>query len=266
MFDDDTARRALQTLTDGPAPLPTTTLGQVLRRGRRRVFVQRAGAVAGVMVVVAAIGAGALLVRQDDPGDSVRVGGTSRAATPEWPDGWALVDTRTADGACMRTEQQPTEGNAQLLSQPVVQQAVLDAIRAVLGTGALMVSANWNLNPPDQDTPRGIIVVDVPMPGGTSMLQLDAGGFGGTPQHAADWWSTSGTCDRPYRRVEADGAVLQLYPASAGPGMPIQQAQVFQPDGRMYFIVTGPRPDRKDQLIDVRQLAAIAIRLATDLR
>ncbi|MDT7787900.1 MAG: hypothetical protein QOF58_6319, partial [Pseudonocardiales bacterium] len=44
---------------DTPAPPPTTTLDHVLKRGRRRVFAQRAGAMLGVVAVVAGVGFGA---------------------------------------------------------------------------------------------------------------------------------------------------------------------------------------------------------------
>ncbi len=265
MFDDEAARRALHTLTDEDAPPVTTTLDQVLRRGKRRVVMQRVSAVAGVVAVVAAIGVGAMLLRPGDQGDTVRAADKDPVTLSL--DGWELVKPRAADGGCPVPDQPLAEGDSQLLSEQVVQRAFFDAIKGGMGAGPLMVSSNWQLNPPEQNTPRGLIVADVSMPAGSVRLQLEAGRFGGTPQGAADWWKVMGECEPPYRLVQADGTVLQLYPArDYRAELPMQQVQVFQPTGRMYTVsaMTGIRDDHP--LIDQRRLAAMATRLATELR
>jgi hypothetical protein len=259
MFDDETARHALGTLNDEPAPPVGTTLDQVLRRGRRRVLVQRASAVAGVVAVVAAIGVGALLLRPADP-SGVRVATTP---TPAWTDGWQPVVPQRVGGDCPDLPKQgPAEADVPLLSEEVVKQVFVDTVKTVLGRGATRVSSDWNLTPSGQYGPRGVIFFDL----GGGQLQLVVSRHGGTPQQAADWWSARyGHCEPLRRHTLADGTVLLLYPVTHdSPTGPLQQVLLLRPDG-LDYLITSVGTNAGGLPITDEQLAALAERLAEKL-
>lgn len=249
MFDDDAARRALRTLTDEQAPPVVTTLEQVVRRGKRRLFVQRASAVAGVMAVVAAIGVGAILLRPGDQGDGTRVANppTSASSTTVRLPGWTPVPIppggqRTVDGtACIQPfVQLPPEPDTPLITQQYVQDALVGAARSVVGP-VEVTSSEWMADSPKHDAPRGYVDVEVPMDNGNGQLKLEAGRFGGTPEQVANASITVyGNCGEPVRRMLDDGTILQLYPLDDhDTKAPMQQLQIYRPDGLMYVITSA---------------------------
>lgn len=250
MFDDDTARRALRTLTDDQAPPVVTTLEQVVRRGKRRLFVQRASAVAGVVAVVAAIGVGAMLLRPGDQGDGVRVASppTSVPSSTVRLPGWTPVPIppggqRSSDGAnCLQPfVQLPPEADTPLLSESSVRDAYLKAARDVLGPVEMADTVEWLPNSPKHDAPRGYINLEVPMDNGNGQLMLEAGRFGGTPEQVANASITVyGNCGEPMRRELDDGTIMQLYPLDDHDSRaPNQHLQIYRPDGRMYVITSA---------------------------
>jgi hypothetical protein len=226
------------------------------------VFVQRASAAAGVVAVVAAIGVSAVLLRQEDPSSGgVRVGVTQ---SPTWPDGWEVVTPKAANGECPTTPGPPlAEGDVPLLPEAAVKRGFVASIKTVTGQAVTVSYSNWQLNPPEQNAPRGIVVVDLPS---GDQLQLQVGRFGDTPRKAADWWSAKyGHCAPLHRRVLADGTVLQLYPVLEADGTrPVQQVTVFRPDGRSYDITSTGTVKGKVPTTEA-QLAALAQALIDNL-
>jgi hypothetical protein len=245
MFDDDSAaRRALQTLTDEPAPPVTTTLDQVLRRGRRRVFVRRTGTVAAAVLMVATIGVGAVLLRPGAPRDDVQVA-TSTVAPPPTVDGplpgWAYVGP--PDGQCEHGPgtSLPEAPKIPLLPVEVVEKAFTNAIERVTGDVPTTVGRYWLENSPKHDAPAGYLTSEVPMSNGNGQLQLEAYSYGGTPTEMADASIDAyGLCTRPARQVLDDGTILQLYTVNViTPEQPTQPLQIYRPDGREYIVTAA---------------------------
>lgn len=299
MFDDNAARRALHTLTDEPAPPVSTTLDQVLKRGRRRVFVQRAGAVAGVMAVVAAIGVSAVLLRPGDEPDGFQVAdptsppvvtspSVTSSSTPPPPTGRAMflpgwdvtLMPNTPDGSCQtRFTQLPPEPEIDILPQNVVQPAFVSAVKSVIDKAPSVAMSEWDLNSPKAIGPRGYVAVEFPVGNGNAQVQLEAVRYGGTPIEIADAsLSTYGNCDAPLRRTLPDGTIMQLYPPNgADSKSPTQPLQIYRPDNRMY-IVTAAGYSEADKMPDggmsggrgnvpltAEQLALLATKLEASL-
>jgi hypothetical protein len=251
--DDDSARRALRTITDDPAPPLTTTLDQVVRRGRRRVLVQRTGMVAGVMGVVAAIGVGAILLR---PGDGVQTATTVTMSAPSTPalPGWEPVSlpasVRGIDGVCKQDgiASLPPAPNIPLLPAHVVRDALATAAQRT-GMTMQLASSVWEPDSPKNAGPRGNLDFKIVMDNGQGRLQLEASRFGGTPTQVADASITVyGNCDTPMRLTRPDGTVLQLYPLDdRDRAAPSQRVQIYQPDGRMYVITSAAKTEENHQ-------------------
>lgn len=269
MFEtEDEARNALRTVTDEPAPPVTTSLGQVVRRGRRRILAQRAGAVAGVMAVVTAIGAGAVLLRGPD-GGGVQVASsqppapssaTGSAPLPGWEK--VVVLGRTGD-ECPQLAQLPPPDDVRLLPQTMVEAAFVDAVRGVLGQEPVVVLSEWTPHSP-QIGARGHVVLkvgtdEIRTQDGTGTLQLEAGVHGGTPIEAADVdVHAYGNCEPVYRHVQDDGTVLQLHPDQTGRLQPpVQSLRIYLPNGRQYVVTAYGGSSV--------ELARIALRLMASL-
>jgi len=268
MFDDDSAaRRALRTLNDEPAPPVSTSLDDVLRKGRRRVFVQRAVSVAGVVAVVAAIGAGAVLLRPGDQPDGVRVAESTTETTatanppettPDTPTstsapagpahvlpGWQQTtmppDVVESGGYCqLRDTAEPPNPNSVFLAEGRVKPAFVDAVGETLGDVPTVAMSDWQVNSGKTGAPRGYVAVEVPMVGGNGQLQLEVDPYIGTPTEMADLaLAAYGNCEPPARRVLDDGTVLQLYAADwFNPEQPHQALQIYQPEG-VQLVVTS---------------------------
>lgn len=259
MFEDDgAAHRALRTLNDDPAPPITTTIDEVLRRGRRRVFVQRAAAVAGAVAVVAAIGVMAVLLRPaEQSGGGVQV---ADSTTPTMPTAPTAPTTSTApaspEGALPGWQLMPIDEVAckvnplpklhgtppdALLPQAVVQPAFNEAVESITGAVANVGDAIWMDHSPKANGPRGYLVVEIPMDNGNGQLQLEAEVYPGSPEEMADASLYSyGDCKPPSRRVLDDGTVLQLFQADFyNPEQPTQHLQVYRPDGRIYVVTAA---------------------------
>jgi hypothetical protein len=292
MFDDDAARRALQTLTDEPAPPVTTTVEQVLRRGRKRLLAQRASAVAGVVAVVAAIGVGAVLLRSDNSG--VRVADTTPPPTtqvsmplPGWTPAAIPADGQHgAEGCKQPFVELPPEADVSLMPQTSVLNAFVSATKAVTGHPPLSSNTQWLTHSEKHDqAPRGYVNLEVPMSNGNGQLQLEALRFGGTPEQMANASITVyGQCGKPYRTTLADGTILQIYPLDdRDTKAPSQHVQIYQPNGRAYVITSAGWSEddmvpingdvggmtlgggRGDVPVNEAQLANIAMRFVANL-
>jgi hypothetical protein len=229
------------------------------------VFVQRVGTFAGVAGVVAAIGVGAVLLR--DQGGGLQVGDTNSASppgltttasppqsesgttavppTPLFPGGtnWAPVDMppdADSGGGCVQMEQSPPDSDVALLPENTVKAAFSSAVQESVGKRPESVTSNWEEHSPKQSgAPRGFVSMEVPMDGGNGGLQLEVGRFGGTAEAFADWSRTAyGNCEAPWRRVLADGTVLQLFQVDGTAEAPMQHLQIYRPDGRMYIVTS----------------------------
>jgi hypothetical protein len=245
MFDDDAARRALRTLTDEPAPLAKTTVEQVLRRGRRRVFVQRASTVAGVVAVVAVIGVGAVLLRSA-VGHQAPAADNDTAVPTSMPlPGWERVpnpgDDSPADGSCKQEYRPPHEPDVPLPSESTVKNAFIGATKTAAGR-VTKADSTWLANSPRHaGAPRGYVNLELPMDNGTGQVQLEVSRYGGTPEQVADGSVAAyGQCGEPWRRTLADGTVLQLYPLDTRDAeAPSQHLQIYRPGGLEYIVTSA---------------------------
>jgi hypothetical protein len=248
MFDDDAARRALQALTDEPAPPATTTLDQVVSRGKRRVLVQRVSSVAVVVAVVAVIGIGAMLLRPgDENGSGVQVGDTPVLTTESTPPssttmplpGWKALEVQNGDGTCGSGLPEPGTPRGKMPSKERIGKMFTAAVAEGLGTSRLPLE--WKA----YESLSAFAVIEVDMDEGSGQVQLEVATYSGTPVEAADAsFSPDGTCVAPYRRVLMDGTVLQLYKdATFSAKAPVQKLRIFRPDGFMYVVTSAGYSD-----------------------
>ncbi|HEV7646572.1 MAG TPA: hypothetical protein VGP26_00270 [Actinophytocola sp.] len=278
---DDRTRAAIRAVADVPAPPVTTTLDSVVRRGRRRTLVQRGATVAAVVGVVAAIGVGGVLLRTATEGQAGRPAGpaptttptTTTAptapttneqqppSTPNMPGnappssrgtappmallpGWNWVGARiTPHGSeyCMGAPAAPEPDELALPNQGDVRARLVDSVSAQTGTEPQVVYQSWAPRSPKTDAPRGYLEVNVDMGDGPGSVQLEVGGFGGSPTEAADSdVSAYGSCERPMRTTLGSGAVLQMYqPDYSDPQAPMQHFGVYLPGGRHYVVTSA---------------------------
>ncbi|MFC3899198.1 hypothetical protein ACFOWZ_47700 [Lentzea rhizosphaerae] len=226
---EDELRGAL----DVSAPPATTTLDDVLRRGRRRLFARRAGAAFGAMAVVAVIGIGGAVWNQAGP--SVPLGNPG-----QWP--------RVSETA--REPMHPNDPNRDCGIQ-------LPAVPLVRNFGGVAFSAeqlrSWRkkaqavISPVDIDSEIVEDVLntydfDVVDERGTGSVRLSAGTFSGTPSEAADEavWA-NGSCEPPRRAEARDGTVYQLYDLRWESPTKTQTLHVYRPDGHVFRIVQSNR-------------------------
>ncbi|MFS8100310.1 hypothetical protein LFM09_24580 [Lentzea alba] len=204
---EDELRGAL----DVTAPPATTSLDTVLRRGKRRVFARRAGAVFGAAAVVVGIGMGAVtltpppssqppaaqlprVISQHDldwtrvgvppqqPNDKGECQYKGRTTQPEFPVGMAELSSELVGGF---------EADLRRLFPG------LEVDRTGVRDGNYRSERQFDL------TDRG----------GTGSVQLLAGRFTtGSPQfYADDALRITGDCAPPLRKVLADGTILQMH-------------------------------------------------------
>lgn len=219
---EDELRGAL----DVSAPPPTTTLDHVLKRGRRRVFAQRAGAALGVFAVVAGIGFSAATLNSaapQTPADAPNEG----PATVEHALGWPRVDAppqipyRTWEPAStapppagravvdiplcnMKPPQQPRLvdlGARQFDPETVA--AWLDQARKVLPEVTIGAAT--------PDPTHTSYEADVSDSRGTGSIRITLARFTGTPlENANDALWETGDCE-PAQRLVLNGSVVQLH-------------------------------------------------------
>ncbi|ANZ37031.1 hypothetical protein BBK82_14090 [Lentzea guizhouensis] len=239
MTIEDELRGAL----DGPAPPPVTTLDDVLRRGRRRVAVRRAGLAGGVLAVVAAVGIGGVA--------------WTGAAEPELPLVASPADWPQV--SCGEAGPQPEVARRMdnFLPSTTQMQAWRHSAQDVLPNrvaGLELVGEATNLAGVHRGD-RTAFRIDVRDGEGVGSLRFALARFEGDPAAAADSarWAT-GTCAATRRFTSADGTVFQLYaPAVEAPSqeLRVQALYVFRAD-RLAFRVeqvnagrTSARPTRE---------------------
>ncbi|MCP2244736.1 hypothetical protein [Lentzea aerocolonigenes] len=220
---EDELRGAL----DVSAPPATTTLDDVLRRGRRRLFARRAGTVLSTLAVVAVVGIGSVLWVQDTP--------TAPVGNPaDWP---RVSETVRKPLYHSNTANPNADCGIQMPAVPMDR-----------GFGAERLSADqlrtWRtraeaalgeLEVGEQVAEDVLHTYDLNVSGltGKGSVRLSTGSFTTTPSAAADeaLWAT-GTCRAPRRAVARDGTVYQLYDVLQG----AQTLHVYRPDGRAFRI------------------------------
>ena len=269
MHDDESAGNALAALAGEPVPMATTSVDEVIRKGKRRLRVQRVATVGGVAAVVAVIAAGTLLLQLGAPGSTVPVASRPSAPTttnalsgytpvvpPPGPGGDVRVSTIAPP---VSTGEVPPTGPSTTTTTKLPMTQSVDACGAVLltpaqGLGLPMAKANQSFlqayftatrhNPvalrstdrdgverPDTVLHRAIIEDK------TGELVLDIRAHSGTAQEAAnEALGPAPECASPRRKTLADGTVLQLYAR----GSRAQILQVFAPSGRTYLLSLIP--------------------------
>lgn len=256
---------ALRALQDEPAPATTTTLEQIVKRGRRRVFGQRLGVLAVVMVVLAAGAGGALALWSPDPEPEPEA--TQLTTTYPWPDqlaGWSVVEPGHCGASSERSAAKP------ILGQAVVEPAFVAAVAEVTGGPANLAVSSW-----DQEL-RGYVEVEVPVDKSWGSVHLEeTRQLGQPPSVAADAdVGLYGLCVASMRRILDSGTVLQLYaPDARSPFAPVQRLHTYLPNGLQYVLTSAgwSRSDNKGGVVrtgrgrlplDSQQLADLAVRIA----
>lgn len=254
--------RAMRSEVDGPAPAPTTELGEVLRQGRRRVLARRAGAVAGLLAVVGGVGFGTAALRgttgaSTDPADGPAV--TTTAAAPD--PGWSTADLppRTPYGTWQPAssappptgrsivaipkcgfEGDPLNGLGRVPPTPALLAAWREAVVEVAAPARVsevheqVLTANERESPNEVDDYQHWL--DITDAGGAGGVWLSVGAFEGDPLKAADDQAfPRGNCAPPRRTVLPDGTVVQIYPMTAAePFQSLGQAlRIYRPSGQV---------------------------------
>lgn len=230
------------------APPPTTTLEAVVKRGRRRVFAQRAGAALGVVAVVAGIGFSAATLNHAAPPPQQADEPNHGPATVEHGLGWPRVVTPAQQPYSTWTPASsapPAPGRA-VVDVPMCNMRMATQ-EVVLSTEPFTADFTARLlervprELPDKkigNAPGNSVLqaveFDITDAGGTGSLRVTGGRFTGTPQAYADdaLWET-GDCEPPKRLVLSNGTIVQLH--AVRPFEPfqslVQRLSVFRNDG-----------------------------------
>ncbi|MEU3649552.1 hypothetical protein AB0E59_39715 [Lentzea sp. NPDC034063] len=219
---EDELRGAL----DVSAPPPTTTLDQVMKRGRRRVFAQRAGAMLGVVAVVAGIGIGAATLNQaapPSPADQPDYG----PATVEHALGWPRVDTppQIPHRTWSPASSAPPPAGRPVVDIPLCDVKAPRELRSV-NLGARQFDpetvAAWlaqarkavpevTIGAATSNPAQTSYEADVSDSRGTGSMRITLARFTGSPlENANDALWETGDC-QPARRLVVDGSVVQLH-------------------------------------------------------
>jgi hypothetical protein len=222
---------------DVPAPPPTTTLDVVLRRGRRRVFARRAGAVLGVFAVVAGVGVGATTLNLAAPpaGPAGNVDEDLGPAEVVHEVGWTRVDLPPRvppnPGQNCDEGRQPSSVGHQRLTDKSMRDWRNSVGRVV--SGAALVDS------PQVEDVVDVFEVEIRDSLGAGTVRLAAGTYSGSPVTAANdaAWATT-ACDPPQRSFGQDGTVFQLYDVrrDASTESVARTLFVFRPDGKAFRI------------------------------
>lgn len=259
----DDIEQDLRSVNDIPVPPATTALDDVLRRGRRRVYLLRAGAAAGVVAVVAGAGFTALGLRATTTSLPPALDGPAVTTTVNQVAPWSTADLpgQTPYGTWQPASSAPPGPGRAVLALPVceshwteqvselgiapVSPAVADEFGKAVGlVGPLAVAGEQKTVVLQPTEPGGAVGysrwMDVTDTGGTGSLSIDEGRYTGTPLAAADREAfLYGNCEPPTRRVLDDGTVVQR--ASAVPSEPFQSLtqgmRIYRPGGVVVEIV-----------------------------
>ncbi|TDQ05081.1 hypothetical protein [Labedaea rhizosphaerae] len=262
MHDDESAGNALGALAGEPVPMATTSVEDVIRKGKRRLRVQRVATVGGVAAVVAVIAAGTLLFRPDGSGSGVPVASQPTAPSTGALAGYSPVPRAPGPGDVHTSPIGPpptgttftttttklpvgagvgdrcdavflTPAHAPGLPKSTVDQTLLHAYYTTTGHNPVAVRPSGRDTVDRTDgTVQRVVVEDK-----AGELVLDLSVHGGTPQEAANAsLGPAPECATPRRKTLSDGTVMQLYPR----GSKAQLLQVFTPSGRTYLLTLIP--------------------------
>jgi RNA polymerase sigma-70 factor (sigma-E family) len=244
--------RGLNTLRDAyraelgePAPAPHTSVDDVMRRGRRRVFAQRATGVMGVLLAVAGIGVGASTLSAGPstplpPADTIT---TTTPTTVRAEVGWPRLNEPSRTPT-LKVSQMPgipplpceQQGTPQLGGWAGIIEAP-GTVRAAFEQ-AISGPAHPDVTPPRNPGERNNYALWANT--GHGSIWLRAGTFTGSPlAHADDQKWATGDCVAPKRHVLANGTVIQLHVVREGMPVPTltQLLMIYTPAGRTYQIL-----------------------------
>jgi len=268
MTIEDELRGAL----DVAAPPTRTTLDEVLRRGRRRVFAQRAGAALGVVIVVAGVGFSAAALNSAGPAGPATPPSslTESRPTPTQAFDWRRVDTppQSAPQTFQPGSSAPPPSGWRNLELPRCDMKMWQvSLAKEVGTvalppeflgkvqeGLLRHATGSKVSALKSETNHPSYRADVSDDQGTGSISVTAGRFNGTPRAAADAavWET-GDCDPPYREVLESGTIVQLHEVHAFEPFRslVQRMVIYRADGLLIQLELGSfgspdmRPDPK---------------------
>ncbi|WP_367138407.1 hypothetical protein [Saccharothrix sp. HUAS TT1] len=252
--DEQELSGALKSEVDGPAPAARTDLADVLKRGRRRLLARRAGATAGVLAVVGAIGFGTVALGDlaaphsppaagnsdgDPDGPAVTTAPAPASVSPEWtvvdlptrtpyatftpawtappPPGREIRSIPQCDlgsGSSFTTWLSPRPDES-LMGAWATAVAQVASPAQVSGPHTRVIPANKAKGPDQVDA--HLQWIDVTDDLGTGSVALEVGrSTAATPVAAADDEAfAEGNCAPPRRLVRPDRTVLQFYPVRA---------------------------------------------------
>ena len=242
--EDEELLALLRAEVDGQAPPPVqTALGDVVRRGRRRVRTRRIGATLGVVAVVTGVGIATSLLRDMPtrglPASQLNAASSSVSATPS---GWAVASppspSKPDSNNCSNGVSVP--GNPQLgvLSVDQMNKTLLSALRQVAPNASSKITRSTLSKPGSGDSLLASTWADVIDSGGGGSVYIEVHSFSGTPAQAADNEQfVGGSCTAPMRRTFPSGTVMQLYAVEKyDPGHPSQALRVYTPEHVQYVI------------------------------
>lgn len=291
-MNDDELRRALRAELDVPAPAARTSLDDLLRRGRRRVFAQRAVTVMGVLLAVAGIGFGGVALsaapRTLPPAETVSTTPTTTPTTAvraeaSWP---RINEPSRTPTITLNYPDMPIpceqSGTPLLTGWPGSSKAP-DSVRAAWERAltGLAGQVQFLVMEPREPGEREAYNYWADVTGHGS-IWLRAGSFTGDPLAQADdqKWA-QGDCVPPKRHVLSDGTVLQLYAVKEATPVPTlsQRLVIYAPSGMSYEIkvsnhsaeyllgpeideTNGPSGGRPELPLTEEQLAGIGLAVA----
>ncbi|RLK60129.1 hypothetical protein [Actinokineospora cianjurensis] len=228
---------ALRDLLAGPAPAGTTSLEEVVRRGKRLVYV-RAARTSTIMVLVVGLITGSLSWLQGAPMPPAVL-----RLLPSEAD-WPRVDLRPSttpqrwNGGDPPRYVCPVGAETKIVGYGEVPGAVLGTAR----TAATRVLAKTKIGYWDaltSGTAGTVTALDLTDTNGVGSLAVRSAIFTGSPTSFADELAfTDSNCEPPKRLVTADGTVLQVYPeVPSDPFVTLtMRARIFRPNGTLLVL------------------------------
>ncbi|GAA3023983.1 hypothetical protein [Actinokineospora globicatena] len=228
---------ALRELLDGPAPAGTTSVTEVVRLGKRLVYV-RVARTSLIVVLVVGMVAGSLNWLQSAPMPPAVL--RSVPTEVDWP----RVDLRPAsepqrlDGGEVEPLKAlyrcPVSGEPQV-GYGEVSGALLGATR----TAVTRVLPKTKIGYWDAPTAGITADLDLTDSDGVGSLSVRSATFTGSPIAAADALAfTDSNCEPPKRHITEDGTVVQVYPMVLSEPIPTltMRARIFRPNGLLVVL------------------------------
>ncbi|SER45813.1 hypothetical protein [Actinokineospora terrae] len=227
---------ALRDLLAGPAPAGTTSLEEVVRRGRRLVYV-RAAKTSTIMVLVVGLITGSLswLQGAQMPPAVLRL-------LPSEAD-WPRVDLRPSTTPRLWNGGGPPRYVCPVTGEPQVGYGeVSGAVLGVTRTAVSKVLSKTKIGYWDAltgGTSGTLADLDLTDTNGVGSLAVRSAIFTGSPTSFADALAfTDSNCEPPKRLVTQDGTVVQVYPeVPSEPYVTLtMRARIFRPNGSLVVL------------------------------